>query len=556
MTLWLVRHNPKGLCPDEKRLDLSANPSPTIMAGGVWGDNLSHCWLEDDGVKIVRRGGDETWESEMNLDGRPCPSVTASGVYGVARSRYEIVGGAENMNEQPDGKPLYRVPSMPEIEAVPWNGLTAVSTFTGCGGSCLGLRMAGFEALWASEFIPAAAEVYRLNHPGVHLDTRDIRKVTPEEILEITGKKKGEIDLVEGSPPCASFSTAGKRDKSWGQVVKYSETKQRVDDLFFEFARIVEGLQPRVFVAENVSGLVKGKAKGYFREILARLKDCGYKVKAKLLDAQWLGVPQARQRIIFVGVRNDLDMLPVHPRPLAYRYSVAEAIPWIVSQGDNAGFGGGAMREASEPSGSLGASPQTGNGRFPPSVVEVRAVEDTGGDWGMGDVTDRPAPTVRQAGVGHLLIETGSIDPETGDDLDISRFAIGKEWDRLEQGEKGRYFNLVKPAVDKPSPTVCQATSQAFNPMACASVVHPVERRKFTIGELKRICAFPDDFALTGSYAQRWERLGRAVPPVMMFHIGRVVRDALLELDGKEPWDHDPPCLVAGLNWEPERRWH
>jgi DNA (cytosine-5)-methyltransferase 1 len=83
-------------------------------------------------------------------------------------------------------------------------------------------------------------------------------------------------------------------------------------------------------VAENVSGLVKGVAKGYFLEILAKLKACGYRVGCKVLDAQWLGVPQARQRTIFVGVREDLGKEPVFPKPLAYRYSLREALPWIV----------------------------------------------------------------------------------------------------------------------------------------------------------------------------------------------------------------------------------
>ena len=164
-------------------------------------------------------------------------------------------------------KPPYRVPSMSEIAALPCHGLKVVSTFSGCGGTCLGFRMAGFETLWASEFIPAAKEVYELNHPGVPVDDRDIRDVTPEEILERIGLAKGEVDVVEGSPPCASFSTAGRREETWGQVKKYSEIRQRVDDLFWEFARIVEGLQPRAFCAENVSGLVKGKAKGYFKMI-------------------------------------------------------------------------------------------------------------------------------------------------------------------------------------------------------------------------------------------------------------------------------------------------
>jgi len=100
--------------------------------------------------------------------------------------------------------------------------------------------------------------------------------------------------------------------------------------LFFEFIRLLDGLKPRVFVAENVSGLVKGVAKGVFLEILAKLKACGYRVGVKVLDAQWLGVPQARQRTIFIGVREDLGKPPVFPKPLPYRYTMREALQWIV----------------------------------------------------------------------------------------------------------------------------------------------------------------------------------------------------------------------------------
>jgi len=215
-------------------------------------------------------------------------------------------------------KPPYRVPSMAEVAAIPWNGLNAVSTFSGCGGSCLGYRMAGYRVLWANEFIPAAAETYRVNHPETILDTQDIRKVQPGDILDAIGMKAGELDLLDGSPPCASFSTAGRREKHWGKATKYSDTVQRVDDLFFEYVRLLSGLRPKVFVAENVSGLVKGVAKGYFLEILGKLKACGYRVGCRVLDSQWLGVPQARRRTIFIGVREDVCRDPVFPKPLPY----------------------------------------------------------------------------------------------------------------------------------------------------------------------------------------------------------------------------------------------
>ena len=122
---------------------------------------------------------------------------------------------------------------MAEINALQENGYVAVSTFSGAGGSSLGYRMASYRMLWASEFIPAAQEVYKMNsRPWTVLDTRDIRLVQPEDILKATGLGVGEIDLFDGSPPCSSYSTAGKREKGWGLEKKYSDSKQRTDDLF------------------------------------------------------------------------------------------------------------------------------------------------------------------------------------------------------------------------------------------------------------------------------------------------------------------------------------
>ena len=224
----------------------------------------------------------------------------------------------------------YHVPSMKEIEQIPWNGYNVVSTFSGAGGSCLGYRMAGFRVLWANEFIPAAQDTYRANHPSTYLNTNDIREVTADDICEQAGANVGEIDLLDGSPPCATFSTNGLREAGWGKVKSYSDAKQRVDDLFFEYARILEGLQPKTFVAENVSGLVKGVSKGYFKMIIKRLKDCGYEVRASLLDAEFLGVPQKRERLIFVGVRSDLskkyNVHPAYPKPEKCVYTLRDAL--------------------------------------------------------------------------------------------------------------------------------------------------------------------------------------------------------------------------------------
>ena len=419
---------------------------------------------------------------------------------------------------------------MAEIAAIPWNGYNAISTFSGCGGSSLGYKMAGFRVLWASEFIPAAQDTYRANHPATILDTRDIRNVQASDILDAIGMKPGELDLFDGSPPCASFSTAGKREAGWGKVKAYSDTKQRTDDLFFEYSRLIKGVQPKVFVAENVSGLVKGTAKGYFLEILAELKSCGYVVSAKLLDAQWLGVPQMRQRVIFVGVRNDLvaqfGVKPVHPKPLSYRYSVREALPHIVGQAvanDVYEYAGRAPARTVLSSTGRRTSSTLGNESLGMIQATLRAYLDRRGAFGNdGDITDSPAPTVLADSVGtHWVIE-----PEA----DISRYAIGAEWDKLKPGEQSeRYYQLVRAPIDGPSPTVTQAAGTAWAPAAAAGVTHPTEKRKFSIADLRRICAFPDDFILTGTYSQQWERLGRAVPPVMMMYIAKTIQTEVLD---------------------------
>lgn len=207
-----------------------------------------------------------------------------------------------------------------------------VSTFSGAGGSCLGFEMAGFQVDWANEFDAFGAESYSLNHPSTILDRRDIREVLAGDVLDELGLQSGELDLLEGSPPCSKFSTAGLRAKSWGKVTgSDSKIKQRnVEDLFFEFIRLLSGLKPKMVVAENVTGLDRGVAKGYLKDIIKAIRLSGYRVKVGKLDAQWLGVPQRRRRLIFVGVRSDLKGEFLFPSPLPYRYSVADACPWLI----------------------------------------------------------------------------------------------------------------------------------------------------------------------------------------------------------------------------------
>src|SRR5262245_43564115 len=112
----------------------------------------------------------------------------------------------------------------------------AVSLFAGAGGSCEGYRQAGYDVAWACEFVPHAASTYAANHPATILDTRDIRQISGSEILDALNMKVGDLDMLDGSPPCAPFSPSGRRHSTWGKIRPYSTgPAQRVDDLFDEY---------------------------------------------------------------------------------------------------------------------------------------------------------------------------------------------------------------------------------------------------------------------------------------------------------------------------------
>ncbi len=201
-----------------------------------------------------------------------------------------------------------------------------MSTFSGCGGSSLGYEWAGGKVLCAIEWDKNAVETYRLNFPQTPVLHEDIGKVTVEQVLELAGLVPGELDILDGSPPCQGFSTAGRRI---------------MDDprngLFQEYVRLLKGLHPKVMVMENVAGMVKGKMRLVFVEVLRALKASGYQVSVRLMNAMYFNVPQSRQRLIFIGVRKDLDVQPSHPRGQARPISVRQALAGLVqSEADEA----------------------------------------------------------------------------------------------------------------------------------------------------------------------------------------------------------------------------
>ena len=317
---------------------------------------------------------------------------------------------------------------MSEVRAIEPLPYKVVSTFSGCGGSSLGYRMAGFQVVWANEFIEHAQNTYVVNHPDTVLDGRDIREIDPLVVMKALELKEGALDLLDGSPPCASFSVSGLRSEAGGQQKQYSNRQQRTDDLFFEYVRFITAFRPKIFIAENVPGMIRGAAKGFFKLVMEALSECSYKVGVRELNAAQLGVPQVRKRLIFIGVRDDLGVEPQFPQPFEYYHTVREVLPHI---------------------------------------------------W-----------QVKNGGKPH-------------------------NWSH----------------ANKPSPTICQSdhntSINAYKSSGGFITTDEGEKRRLTIDEVRVLCSFPPDFFLSGKYHHQWERMGRAVPPLMMRAIASKQREVL-----------------------------
>lgn len=321
---------------------------------------------------------------------------------------------------------------------------TVISTFAGAGGSSLGYSMAGFRELLAVEWDDNAVATFKANFPGVPVYHGDIAKLSVEQALSMSGLKPGELDVFDGSPPCQGFSTAGKRIMDDPR-----------NQLFREFVRLLAGLRPKVFVMENVSGMVKGKMRLIFVDILRELKACGYVVSARLLNAMYFGVPQSRQRMIFIGVRDDLGIAPTHPGAMSGTLRLSDAL--------------------------IGAD-VSGLPKFNDKYAQL---------WPRV-----PVPK------GARLKQTAA------------------------HVSNGQGFNsCIKPNPNMPSPTLPKMqTGRGF-----ATIARWDEPRALSIGEAKRIGAYPDRFRFQGDYSTQWMRIGNSVPPLFMRSIATHIRREILD---------------------------
>ena len=348
---------------------------------------------------------------------------------------------------------------------------TVISTFAGGGGSSTGYKLAGGEILAVNEFVDAALDTYHANYPNTPSLTGDIKDLTGQDFLDLTGLKKGELDLLDGSPPCSAFSASGSREKGWNKEKKYSQDKKvsNVEDLFFEYIRIAKDIQPKVIVGENVKGLTIGEAKQYYHKITNGFEDIEYDVSSKVLNAKNFGVPQTRTRVFFIGIRKDIT--------------------------SKAGLS--FMNIASV---------------FPNENKDIVTLEE--GLEGL-EIDQEETKMLRERWQKTAYYKaTTSLMPDNPE-----KVLSGDNY-----GKKGKHFNVKRASRFAPASTTTAMGSGATN----AGMIHWNEQRKMTIKELKRITSLPDDFKLTGTFNQQAERCGRMVPCLMMKAIGDSIYNEVL----------------------------
>ena len=398
---------------------------------------------------------------------------------------------------------------------------TVVSTFAGGGGSSTGYRLAGGKVIAINEFVEEAIKTYSMNFPDTKIVPGDIKKITGTDLLKEANLKPGELDILDGSPPCSAFSIAGKREKGWkgavqkigssinmddeilelneGEVIvndgikSYSDGKtvEAIEDLFLEYIRIAKEIQPKVIIAENVKGITMGEAKKKLAEFQNEFENIspGYIVTYHVLNAANYGVPQARERLFFVCIRND----------------VAEAvgINWLNIEAAT----------------------------FPPETTPYRLTKD-----------NRPADYSQHVSLREAIDSIENDPAEVQMLLDYVMNGYQKKFipilpfnpprhvkpsdpEYRDINPKGSCFSMIRPCPDMPSPTI----TANGNKLSVSGVVHYNQNRKLTIKELKRVMGLPEDYIATGNFEKQSERIGRMVAPKVLAALASRVYEQVLK---------------------------
>lgn len=344
-----------------------------------------------------------------------------------------------------------------EMKTKPLRPYTSIELFAGAGGLALGMSMAGVHHLMLNEINHDACETLRLNRPTWNIIEEDVHHLNFDEYEK-------HIDLITGGFPCQAFSYAGNKggfDDARGT-------------LFFELARAVKKVRPKVFLCENVKGLIshdKGKTLKIIRNVIAEL---GYTlIEPRVLQAIKYKVPQKRERLIIVAIRNDL----------AKKVSFHWPSPYYKVMTLRDAFYKGELYDKDVP-------PSQGQ-LYPEKKRKVMELVPMGGYW--RDLPD-----------------------------DIQRKYMGGSY-FLEGGKTGMARRL---SLDEPSLTLTCAPAQKQTERC-----HPIETRPLTIREYARIQTFPDDWQFYGNLSSQYRQIGNAVPVNLAYAVGRAIVRLLNDIE-------------------------
>lgn len=334
-----------------------------------------------------------------------------------------------------------------EYHVQPLREFTSVELFAGAGGLALGMEKAGFHHVLLNEFDNDACKTLRTNRPEWNVVEGDVRHIDFTPL-------KGMVDFLSGGFPCQAFSYAGKQNG-------FNDTR---GTLFFELARAVSEIQPKVFMGENVKGLTSHDNGRTIETIKNAIAELGYTlVEPRVLKAIMFQVPQKRERLILIAIRNDIfEQVQFHwPSPFERVLTLRDA------------FYKGILYDNDVPA-SEGVS-------YPLKKQKVLEIVPQGGDW-------RDLPE------------------------DVAREYMGGSW-LLEGGKTGMARRL---SLDEPSLTLTCSPCQKQTERC-----HPIETRPLTVREYARIQTFPDEWQFAGTLGSRYKQIGNAVPVNLAFAIGR-----------------------------------
>lgn len=199
--------------------------------------------------------------------------------------------------------------NLTDLQKIKQKPVNVMTTFSCGGGSSMGYKLNGFNVLAANDIDPEMQYHYVKNLNPKHYFLCPIKDLISQQLPD----ELYNLDILDGSPPCSTFSTAGSREKAWGVEKHFREgqAKQILSDLFFDFIELADHLKPKIVIAENVKGMLLGNAKGYTKAVIKKLNDIGYYAQLFLINAADCGVPQKRERVFFCCIRKELNKKPL-----------------------------------------------------------------------------------------------------------------------------------------------------------------------------------------------------------------------------------------------------